>query len=584
LSNEEIVTKYEKIAQDVVDANKQFSKDVEKAIKNKELNTTLSMLAQKATSQQATFHLSNTDTMDLAFAIFMNIFGNMRFPDDVKQKMANTIRKKLQEAVAQMPPPTEVPETSVEISPTSPIDQGDHINLEKYGNLANDALSSNPSAKSNIENAIKTKDLKQTLTLVAQLASTKKAERHFSDLETMEFAFEIFYVIFDPMPFSPEVRTKMITTVKAKLLGAVKSESPEMPANPTVTSSAPMRPKVFSSSTLGLGSGSNSVAENSTPATTPVTSGTGLLKEVNDEEQARLEREMLRKSRQKGESATSTDKSTPTAAPDATFDASSKIDQWLRDDGKLMKQVEKIDRVGPKTIRITFDPESDGYLAWVEIEYTGLQYGTNAAIRLTCSGYAKNRYPVSLAIGDNGKKWAVAALYDMNASNMEQNAIAALRNVDFKNQLDWDRLQLLLFKDNEVIGKIKKLLLKNPVSTSKEEIPIPVFILNENPAAKIVVNTFLNPSLKASIILIELMDKIAEDIEQLGSTTADTAAGSINSALGKNTKPIDMTGHQFHFLQKDDQVNFKSCPYCGRPYPDPRADYYRCPNCLAKLK
>ena len=46
----------------------------------------------------------------------------------------------------------------------------------------------------------------------------------------------------------------------------------------------------------------------------------------------------------------------------------------------------------------------------------------------------------------------------------------------------------------------------------------------------------------------------------------------------------DMHGHQFHFLAKDEQVTLKTCPYCGRPYPNPQADYRRCPNCLAKLK
>ena len=317
------------------------------------------------------------------------------------------------------------------------------------------------------------------------------------------------------MNMSRDLKEKMAETVKQKLLEAVVPETPsDASTEPAMTANVPSsRPKIFTSKSLGN--------ESSTPTSraTPSEASASTSESASDDP-LRQQRELLRRSHQGfKESAGSPavkDASIPAVTlptGEVSINPIEKIDQWLRSDSKLMKIVEKIEQTGSDGLRVVFDPESEGILPNIDIRFQAHRYGDVNIIKLDCPSQARKKYPLCLAIGNNGKRFVVGALLEGIPEN-EDDAVRALIDVNLKNQMEWDRLQVLLFNDKEVIDKVKRLALRNPAPKVDEEIRVPVYVKNDIPGARILLSTFLSVGLKPSFVFLEIMEKIADDIDQ----------------------------------------------------------------------
>lgn len=547
------------LAEELVKKDNSFKKQLENVIQNKQLKETLTLVSQKAYSIQSQMQFSDLETMELALQIFIFMFKGIDFPPELKEKMTSTIKEKLM--------------SSVQVSAESPSKMPSMG--KNWKEIAQNLNDSDPNFKQQLIKAITDRNLQNTLNLLVNEAKLAQSDKGYSEEEIASIANELFLIVFTEIQLESETKEKMARSIANKIKEIFKIS--EFAPNRGTTSQAPQ--KVFSSKILTGDGSSNEAISNVSSQVSPLA--------TDEDAELRRQREEIRKSRQVQQDSTSLEKATGskgTPAP-VEFNAINMLDQWIRSDGKLMKIVEKIERVAENIIRIIFDPETEGYLAYVDIQFTVNQYGNYNIIRLMCSSQTQKKYPLNIAIGDNGKKF-VAANIDSNVLFKDADVIEYLKQVDFKNQMAWDPLMVLLNNDKELISKIKKLQLDNPASGAKEYLAVPVYVKNDIPTAKIFVQTFLSLTLKPSMIFLEIMEKLAEDVDQIGGGGEDYAVSSLGSTLNKSTvTQKDMRGHQFHFLsEKDQAVAIKTCPYCGRPYPNPDADYRRCPNCLAKLK
>ena len=108
-----------------------------------------------------------------------------------------------------------------------------------------------------------------------------------------------------------------------------------------------------------------------------------------------------------------------------------KIDQWLRSDSKLMKIVEKIEQTGSDGLRVVFDPESEGILPNIDIRFQLVATGDVNIIKLDCTSQARKKYPLCLAIGNNGKRFVVGALLEGIPEN-EDDAVRGINRCQLK--------------------------------------------------------------------------------------------------------------------------------------------------------
>lgn len=99
--------KYRPIIEKVIDKN--FNKALEIAIAKKDLNQVLKACVIKAKNSSSQFKLSNPETAELAYEIFLNVFDSIKFPPDQKLTMARTVSQKLHQEImgtsTTLPPP-----------------------------------------------------------------------------------------------------------------------------------------------------------------------------------------------------------------------------------------------------------------------------------------------------------------------------------------------------------------------------------------------------------------------------------------------------------------------------------------------
>ena len=212
-------------------------------------------------------------------------------------------------------------------------------------------------------------------------------------------------------------------------------------------------------------------------------------------------------------------------------------------------------------------------------------YGDRNISRGECVVELGLKYTYSMAVGDNGKRWVAVSRFDKIPDD-ENETSDQMKKVDVKNQLEWDQLMVILNNDKDFMKSVKSLELKNPAN-SKEVIRVPVYIKKDIPSNKVIVRTYITPGLKPSTIFFDIMDHIAENLSQLGDSGDVGISASLSQKFDQISQQTQssMASHSMRFLAQDDSsLNYKTCPYCGRPFPNPNADYRRCPNCLAKLK
>ena len=469
-----------------------------------------------------------------------------------------------------------------------------------FGKIAKQLLDSNIQLKEQIRTAISEKKLKQTLEIITDKALEARETQILDKVSVMKIAYEIFAFAFEDVEkIDLDQKLLMAKTINKNLMNVVDSlpEQTNFPAPtqnitpskqpPMAPQNLPRKPKIFSST--------QTTASNQTP-TEPGTSHPPNLatdissSQANDpldiQEKLRMERNRLREQQQQ-ENAIETENQEEGAellGHTQGFDVFQRLDQWLRSDKDFIALVDHFEKKGQNAMRIHFDLDTEGVITKIDVKFQTKAYDRYNVIRITAIAETGTKIPYNVAIGDNGKKWAAITLDDEIPAD-EKDTIEQLKRINFKDQLKWDRIMTILNQDKNLIKAIQKLQLKNPAPRVKEEIQVPIYIKNDVPSSKIILRTYISLKLSPYRVFIEVMDHIAEDLKIIGNIEGSDLTASVGAQMDRlNKKVHDMSNYNFRYLEKDDAVSFKSCPYCGKPYPNPNADYRRCPNCLAKLK
>ncbi|HMF33139.1 MAG TPA: hypothetical protein VKK79_17065 [Candidatus Lokiarchaeia archaeon] len=265
-----------------------------------------------------------------------------------------------------------------------------------------------------------------------------------------------------------------------------------------------------------------------------------------------------------------------------TRDSATILSQWLKSDKKFMKDVAELQPTSPSQVRVTFNPESEGFLRDINISVDLIEDPSGASLLLDCSGALDVPYEYEIVIGRGKKGLVVASLPGKLTS--ESQALEALRAVNPKEQISWDRLMVTLNNDKNLLKEIGTLLFECPIKGARPNILLPVILTRSGKFTIIRLRFFATPKYLSSHIA-SIMETIAGDMDYLREYTAGDRAKSIASQSDFFTVkgPAVPTSFDFKYLPKDQQVSVRVCPNCHRPLPDPKAEYRRCPHCLAKL-
>jgi hypothetical protein len=101
--------KFGEMAQNTLEKRAAIANNLRTAIQNKELKTTLSILTDIAAEIQKDHGLSDEDTVNFGYEVFLVAFDPIDFPADLKEKMALGIRNKLREEIIQPNAPASQP-------------------------------------------------------------------------------------------------------------------------------------------------------------------------------------------------------------------------------------------------------------------------------------------------------------------------------------------------------------------------------------------------------------------------------------------------------------------------------------------
>jgi hypothetical protein len=258
------------------------------------------------------------------------------------------------------------------------------------------------------------------------------------------------------------------------------------------------------------------------------------------------------------------------------------LTQWLKSDKKFMKEVAELRPSDQSQLRVIFNPESEGFLRDISINVDLIENPSGACISLDCTGGVDVPYEYEVVIGP-GKKGLVAASLQGKFTN-ETNALQALKAVNFKDQVSWDRLMVTLNNDKDLLKEINLLQFQCPIKGARPDIVVPVILSRAGNFTTIHLRFFASPHLLSSHI-IQIMETIADDMDYLRDYSAGDRARSISSQADffAVKGPATPKSFDFKYLPKDQQVSLRVCPNCHKPLPDPKAEYRRCPHCLAKL-
>ncbi len=260
-----------------------------------------------------------------------------------------------------------------------------------------------------------------------------------------------------------------------------------------------------------------------------------------------------------------------------------KIEVWLRNDSKLIKKTNQINKLDSNTQLIIFNPNTEGYIS--EAKITGTPYRTRNMLIIKLLVEAQipfgNAYDVAIGINKQGRIVACSLLGNINDKNQVLNEI---NNVNERNSMEWDTFMFRLNSEKKIMKEIKGLGLKPPTDDIKDEIEIPAKLRKGKPVI-MTLETYMLKEIKPSTIFFDIFDQMGEILEDIADEEGDMGGLSISSKLAKlgEKENKDWSGYEFKYLAADDAVDLKLCPNCRKPFPDHRAEYRRCPNCLAKI-
>ncbi|MHA1341658.1 MAG: hypothetical protein ACTSRZ_17145 [Promethearchaeota archaeon] len=300
------------------------------------------------------------------------------------------------------------------------------------------------------------------------------------------------------------------------------------------------------------------------------------------QEELRKKRELLRAQTKKAEAEESIQEGEPISIADAILN-------WIRSDVKFMKIVKKLSKT-TGGILIQYDPESEGYLSSLKIQYAQKTFNFGDEIipvtkmRILAKYDIKYGHDVAIGYGGPKGKNIVAAYFFGGLPKEEEDIKAALRDVNLKDVSELDRLTLILNGDKKLRKNISKLPLKSPLPQKIDNIDVPITIRSRGDIVQIICTCFFNEKIKPYSIFIAVVERLAEDIDNLAEFDEKVRTKTAAETSLFEVEETNYTPHEFHFLSNTPStLEVKTCPNCGRPFPDPEAEYRRCPYCLFKL-
>jgi len=274
-----------------------------------------------------------------------------------------------------------------------------------------------------------------------------------------------------------------------------------------------------------------------------------------------------------------------------TLSLKGKVSAWLENDLKFMKIVapEGIKKL-PTKFLILFDPESEGYLSKLKIDFAEKHITTEQGIakdviKLRWTSTYDVKYNQDVAIGVIGGKKVIAVTFMEPIPTNVNELMDAFRQASMENPTDWDPLQIILNNDKRLKKMIvKDLPLRSPAPGYVDDILVPISLIRAEGNMKIILKCFASKDKKPSKIF-NIMETIAEDLDNLYELDE-----SVRTRSAKDSGLFDFSSTErtsmddFHFLATSGPIEIPTCPFCGRPFPDTEADYRRCPFCLEKLR
>lgn len=255
---------------------------------------------------------------------------------------------------------------------------------------------------------------------------------------------------------------------------------------------------------------------------------------------------------------------------------------WLKMDSKVRQIIHSVQVVDDNTVRVEFDPESEGYVARVELQASVTKIREETIVQLLARTPLDFRYFYDVAIGFSHEKKLLATSLSGPADD-DESIQSEIDQVTPGNQLSWDRAMIALNNDKKLLKKIRRLELVSPAPELVSHVFVPVKILRGETASTLEVRTFLTRKLKPSHLILGVLEGIAEDLDFLSQVDASEQDRSLATGSLFTVETTAPTEFRFKHLPKDPQVQVKLCPNCRKPLA-PDAEYYRCPHCLAKLK
>jgi hypothetical protein len=273
----------------------------------------------------------------------------------------------------------------------------------------------------------------------------------------------------------------------------------------------------------------------------------------------------------------------PKATTGAVLNPQYLLLDWIRSDKKFNEDVKEIAAADRDGFKITFDPNSEGYLRDIVGTVELLQDGKDYCLSIECNAAVDVTYEYNIVFGRGKKGWVAASIQSPKLD--EFTAMDEIQKVNRKEQVNWDRLMITFNNDKELLKAVGSLALECPVPGAKENLKLPVWLIRQGKFTIILLRTFISKNLTPSDVFTSVMETIAGDMDYLRDISAGERSRNVTTSpeFYRVKGPAVPTSFNFKYLPKDEQVSLKICPSCRKPLPDPKAEYRRCPHCLFKL-
>jgi len=406
----------------------------------------------------------------------------------------------------------------------------------------------------NISNLIKNNNIKESVSKVLEKSSSKIGEKSNPlSINQRALTYCIFaHIINDLFPSeSKEEITNLMKEIKKNLVILFKEASENAPSE----TSSPIVAEKTNQESLNL-----------------------------DQEKLLKERELLRKQTQKTTSLIE-----ESTTKESSISISDVILNWIRSDIKFIKIVKNLSKISGG-ILIEYDPETEGYLSSLKIQYAQKTFNFGDEIipvtklRILTQYDIKYGHDIAIGYGGAKQKDIVATYFVGELPKDEKDILDALKQVNIKDVSELDRLTLILNGDKKLRKNIENLPLKSPLPQKVDDIKIPITIKSRGTNLQIACVIFFNEKVKPSSIFLDVLEKLAEDIDNLADVDEKVRLKTASETGLFEVEEKSYTPTEFHFLTMGSTIEVKTCPNCGKPFPDSEADYRRCPHCLFKLK